>query len=138
MNRLRLAALAAVMGLGVACGCSGMGTSPGNGTLMSRIRGHRDCPEGICEPGCPTCGDGPVIDEGGPFPGPPVQAGPPLQTGPTPAPLPGLPVPATPDPSTFAPPPGAVTPAPMPRISPVPEASPTPAPPGGLGASRRK
>ena len=94
---------------------------------MSRLRGHAEFPEGgAVVPGCPACGEGPVIDEGGGFPGAPLQTGP----------LPIAPVPAGTDPSTLVPP-GGVTPAPMPRISPVPEASPTPAPPG-TGASRRK
>jgi hypothetical protein len=81
MNRLRLASVAALAGLGLVCGCSNVG----NGQLLNRLGLRPRCSD--CEvvgvgPG--GCCEGPVVgDPGGPvLPAPALPAGPPIGAAP--------------------------------------------------------
>jgi hypothetical protein len=104
MNRLRLASVAALAGLGLVCGCSNIG----NGQLLNRMGLHPRCSEGeVINMGPGPCCDGPGIPEaaGPALPIPPGPAGPPIGV----APDAGLP--------PLSPPPGRLVPEAQPRAA---------------------
>jgi hypothetical protein len=118
MTRLRLAALTAVAGAGLAGGCCGIG----HGQLLDRLGWHRHCD---CE--CGRLESGPVV---GTLTGQVVGDGPVLED-------PGA---CCTPPPVGAVPPAGVLPQPGPMLTPVPTeppvAQPVPAGPGGAMSRR--